>query len=1255
MFYQIKSMPSSDVQNSLEPQPSGRWQFWIDRGGTFTDIVAQRPDGSICVHKLLSENPERYEDAPIQGIRDIMGLKKGQPIPSGKISGVKMGTTVATNALLERKGDRTLFITTKGFRDGLRIGYQNRPDIFALQIVLPEMLYEQVVEVNERVTAEGEVLQSITAEVEQQILDDLKAVYEQGVRACAIAFLHSYRYPAHEQQVAAIAQRVGFTQISVSHQVSPLIKWVSRGDTTVVDAYLSPLLRRYVNRIEKAFQSDNRSGPQILFMQSNGGLTPAQFFQGKDSLLSGPAGGIVGAVQTSLAAGFDKIITFDMGGTSTDVAHFNGEDIKGSNNRAADYERVFETEIAGVRLRAPMMAIHTVAAGGGSILGFEGDRYKVGPESAGAYPGPACYRNGGPLTVTDCNVMVGKIQPQFFPKVFGPDGSSPLDDDCVKAQLAALAQTIAAATGNQRRPEQIAEGFLEIAIDNMANAIKKISVQRGYDVGDYTLCCFGAAGGQHACRLAETLGMSTVLIHPYAGVLSAYGMGLADRRVLKEASVEVALTASAMAQLTAQLEVLADSAIAALQAQGTSDIDTFETVLQLHLRYVGTDSTLAVDFAPIEAMRQQFEARYQQQYGLTLPGKDLVVAMAIAEVIGKTQPPKENAVAKSQTSAPTEIARVSLFSGNQWHNTPVFQRQALQAGHRLIGPAMVLEATGTNIVEPGWAADMSAQGNLVLTQLAKVKQTTEQRDNGKKPDPIRLEIFNNLFQAIAEQMGFTLQNTSSSVNIKERLDFSCAIFDSQGQLVANAPHIPVHLGSMGESVQALIKDQLLKNKQMPFQPGDVFISNNPYNGGTHLPDITAITPVFIAGEPTFFVASRGHHADVGGITPGSMPPHSTSLEQEGVLFDNFLVVEQGELQAEALRDRLTQAPFPARNPDQNLADLKAQIAANNKGAQELQHKVQQYGLRTVQDYMQHVQDNAEQAVRQVIGQLCATSNSSTHWQVPMDCGATINVSITLNAADNSAIIDFTGTSAQQFNNFNAPSAVCKAAVLYVFRTLVTAPIPLNAGCLRPLDIRIPAGSMLNPTYPAAVVAGNVETSQAITDALYGALGVLAAAQGTMNNFTFGNREYQYYETICGGSGAGINFDGTGFAGTDAVQTHMTNSRLSDPEVLELRFPVLLKAFSIRSHSGGTGQYAGGNGVVRHLLFRKAMTANLLSGRRVTAPFGLKGGGAGASGQAVVHRAEGTVQKLPATATVDMQPGDEIIIKTPGGGGYGYRA
>ncbi|MEL6814751.1 MAG: hydantoinase/oxoprolinase family protein, partial [Cyanobacteria bacterium J06598_3] len=905
---------------------NGQWQFWIDRGGTFTDIVAQRPDGSTCVHKLLSENPEQYADAPLQGIRELMGVKADAPIPADEIAVVKMGTTVATNALLERKGDRTLFITTQGFRDGLRIGYQNRPDIFARQIVLPEMLYEQVIEVNERLAADGEVLRAIEADEEARLLMALKAAFDDGIRACAIALIHGYRYPTHEQRIRDLAQQIGFTQVSTSHEVSPLIKWVSRGDTTVVDAYLSPLLRRYVDRIEKAFTAGNNTPPQILFMQSNGGLTPAQAFQGKDSILSGPAGGIVGAVQTSLIAGFNKIITFDMGGTSTDVAHFANES-EGTNSdpnnvpesrRSENYERVFETEVAGVRMRAPMMAIHTVAAGGGSILSFDGSRYRVGPESAGAHPGPACYRNGGPLTVTDCNVMVGKIQPQFFPQVFGPKGNQPLDQSGVRDKFTQLSAQITAATNSQNSPEQVAEGFLKIAIENMANAIKKISVQRGHDVGDYTLCCFGAAGGQHACRLAETLGMKTILIHPYAGVLSAYGMGLADRRVLKEASVEVALTPEVVPAIAQQLNALASKATAELKAQGDQDIDTVQTVQQVHLRYEGTDASLAVDFADWDVMRSQFQKRYQQQYGITLPGKSLVASTLTAEVIGKTERPDDIQTPTHSNAIPKEIARVPLFSAGQWHDTPVFQRQNLAAGQHLTGPAIILESTGTNVVEPGWEASVSEQGDLILTQRAQQSQvlTDVNLQTESTPDPVRLEIFNNLFQAIAEQMGFTLQNTSSSVNIKERLDFSCAIFDTQGQLVANAPHIPVHLGSMGESVQALIASQAPNNqapnsqetnsqettRRAPFQRGDVFISNNPYNGGTHLPDITAITPVFMGAQerPLFFVASRGHHADIGGISPGSMPPNSTHLEQEGILFDNFLLVQNGEIKTEAL-------------------------------------------------------------------------------------------------------------------------------------------------------------------------------------------------------------------------------------------------------------------------------------------------------------------------------------------------------------------
>ena len=1012
-------------------------------------------------------------------------------------------------------------------------------------------------------------------------------------------------------------------------------------------------------------------------MQSNGGLTPAAFFQGKDSLLSGPAGGIVGAVKTAQQAGHNKIITFDMGGTSTDVAHYKRDSEQ--PEQSDRYERTFETEIAGVRLRVPMMAIHTVAAGGGSVLGFEGDRLTVGPESAGAYPGPACYRNGGPLSVTDCNVMVGKIQPQLFPKVFGADGNQPLDKAIVQQEFSALSEKIAAATGMQKSPAEIAAGFLEIAVDNMANAIKKISVQKGYDISDYTLCCFGAAGGQHACKIAETLGMKTVLVHPYAGVLSAYGMGLADRSVLKEISVETDLTADAMRSLSQQINQLADEAATALVEQSNQDISIHITK-QLHLRSKGTDAAIAVNFADIETMRSQFEQRYQQQYGIAAQNKALVVSTANVEAISKTplpeqqnpeqqnpeqQNPEQQNLRQQKIKeesfndrtrsaiAPTPTTTVQFFSDSTWHNAPVFQRVMLQCPQTIAGPAIILEATGTNIVEPGWQAVVDTYGNLLLSKLSlsnliNPTQTPisahNPAENENQPDPIRLEIFSNLFQSIAEQMGFTLQNTSASVNIKERLDFSCALFDKFGQLVANAPHIPVHLGSMGESVQALITSRPTLSR------GDVFISNNPYNGGTHLPDITAITPVFINEDtPAFFVASRGHHADIGGISPGSMPPNSTNLEQEGILFDNFLLVKDGQIREKDLREHLKSGPYPARNPDQNVADLQAQIAANNKGAQEIQRMVNQYGLPTVQAYMQHVQNNAEKAIRRAIGQL-RDRQQPTQFTVPMDCGASITVAIAFNQ-DNSAIIDFAGTSAQQPNNFNAPLAVCKAAVLYVFRTLVDAPIPLNAGCLKPLDIRVPPRSLLSPTFPAAVVAGNVETSQAITDALYGSLGIMAAAQGTMNNFTFGNDQHQYYETICGGSGAGIDSEGIGFDGTDAVQTHMTNSRLTDPEVLELRFPVLLKEFSIRRDSGGTGQYKGGDGVVRHIRFQEAMTANILSGRRETRPFGLKGGTDGESGEALLYKANGDSQSLAAATAVQVQANDAIEIRTPGGGGY----
>ncbi|WP_293159628.1 hydantoinase B/oxoprolinase family protein [Okeania sp. SIO2C9] len=1858
------------------------WQFWIDRGGTFTDIVAKAPDGQIIIHKLLSENPDRYEDAPVQGIREILGIPQDQPISSEEIEVIKMGTTVATNALLERKGDRTVLVITKGFKDALRVGYQNRPNIFAREIILPEMLYEKVIEVEERYTAKGEEIISLQT---TELTIQLQEVYAAGIRSCAIVLMHGYRYPKHEQKIKEIAQEIGFTQISVSHEVSPLMKLVSRGDTTVVDAYLSPILLRYVNQVsnslncfenletedisslrnssEPSFErkeigggvgggeenktdltltfgkvnSSNISERQpvkLMFMQSNGGLTDAQKFQGKDSILSGPAGGIVGAVQTSKMAGFHKIISFDMGGTSTDVAHYAG-----AENKTIEYEREFETEIAGVRLQTPMMSIHTVAAGGGSILFFDGSRYRVGPESAGANPGPAAYGKGGPLTVTDCNVMVGKIQPEFFPKVFGKDGNLPLNLEIVREKFTQLAAEI----GNSKKPEEVASGYLAIAVEKMANAIKKISLEKGYDVSEYTLCCFGGAGGQHACLIADALGMKQIFIHPYAGVLSAYGMGLADIRVMKEKAVEKILTLELLPEIK--------QILATLETEAKQEVNSNQNQISLskiHIKYQGSDSTLIIDFAEnISIMKSEFETAHQQRYGFIMAEKSLIIEAVSLELIQQMETPEETEKYPTQKTAITPITTTKIYTSGKWQDTPIYLRENLQPGTKINSPALIIEKTGTNIIEPGWQAELTLKNHLVLTKIKTTEKsldptTKSQTKIPTSADPVMLEIFNNLFRAIAEQMGITLQKTGSSVNIKERLDFSCAIFDRDGQLVANAPHIPIHLGSMSESVNAVISD-----KKDILKPGDVYVLNNPYNGGTHLPDITVITPVFpplekpkvpsvianhdlqnknnntfpeslpseetlsdtkialddksitqklksvqlcgnekliwenqtntfpetntseetlsdtkialddksitqklksvqlsgnetlsdtkitlgdksitqklksvqlpdnknliwenqtnifpeintseetlsntnialgdksttqklksvqlpgnekliwqnqanifpeintseetlsntkialddksitqklksvqfpgeetlsdtkitlgdksiiqklksvqlpdnknliwenqtnifpeintseetlsntnialgdksttqklksvqlpgnekliwqnqanifpeintseetlsntkialddksitqklksvqFPGEetlsdtkitlgdksiiqklksvqlpdnknliwenqtnifpetntseetlsntnialgdksitqklksvqlpgneklmwenqtnifpeintseetlsntniglddksitqklksvqlpgneklmwenqtnifpeintseetlsntniglddksitqklksvqlpseetlsntniglddksitqklksvqlpgnekliwqnqtntfpetnsteetlsntniglddksitqklksvnppaneniisenetttslthpektekretPIFYVASRGHHADIGGITPGSMPPHSKTVEEEGILIDNFQLVKNGKFQETEILNILTSGKYPARNTSQNIADLQAQIAANEKGTQELQKMTEKYGLETVQTYMKFVQDNAETSVRRAIKKLSSSLKKQISTST-FDDSNKIQVSVSLDQKNLSAKIDFTGTSPQLPTNFNAPTAVCKAAVLYVFRTLVDDDIPLNAGCLKPLEIIIPEGSMLDPKYPAAIVAGNVETSQTIADTLYNALGIMASSQGTMNNFTFGNSKYQYYETICGGSGAGINFHGT-----DAVHTHMTNSRLTDPEVLEWRFPVLLENFAIRSGSGGEGLYKGGNGVIRKIRFLEQMTAGILSGHRVVSPPGLNGGGDGLVGRNYVERSDGKIEELGSTATVEMNAGDVFVIETPGGGGVG---
>ena len=1196
---------------------SSGWQFWIDRGGTFTDFVAQAPDGRLITHKLLSENLERYEDAALQGIHDLLGLDSGAPIPAGVIDTVKMGTTVATNALLERKGERMVLLITKGFGDALRIGYQNRPYLFAREIVLPELLYERVIEVEERYSADGDELIPVDRDGARAALEE---AHRNGIQSVAIVFVHGYRHHGHEIAVAEIARAIGFDQVSVSHEVSPLMKLVGRGDTTVVDAYVSPILRRYVDLIRNEL-----GDARLMFMQSNGGLADARFFRGKDSILSGPAGGIVGAVRTSAMAGYDKIISFDMGGTSTDVAHYDGE-----------YERTFETLVAGVRMRAPMMRIHTVAAGGGSILHFDGTRYRVGPDSAGANPGPACYRRGGPLCVTDANVMVGKIQARFFPKVFGPGADEALDEDVVREKFAALAAEIEHATGDKRTPVEAADGFLMIAVENMAKAIKQVSIQRGYDVTEYTLNCFGGAGGQHACLVADALGITRVFIHPFAGVLSAYGMGLADLRVMRERAIEATLDDELVGDLKKVFDEMEADGRAEMARQGGDPART-TAQRQLHLRYEGTDSPLIVDDADRAAVVAEFEAAHHQQYGFIAPEKSHIVEAVTVEVIASAIEVADPELEMGPSDPPAVVAEAETYMAGAKRQTRLYDRKTMRPGCRVDGPAVIIEAIATTVVEPGWATEINKYDQMILTRVV---PRPGAGSVGTEADPVMLEVFNNLFMSIAEQMGEVLRNTSYSVNIKERLDFSCAIFAPDGSLVANAPHIPVHLGSMSESVRTVAEQ-----RRGTIVPGDVFMLNTPYNGGTHLPDVTVITPVFdkAGADILFYAASRGHHAEIGGITPGSVPPNSTHIDEEGVLIDNFQLVSGGRLLEAETEKLFTTAPYPTRNFRHNLADLKAHIAGNEKGAQELRKMVDHFGLDVVHAYMTHVQDNAEECVRRVLGVLTDGS-----YDYEMDSGARIRVKITIDRDKREAVIDFTGTSAQQNSNFNAPSSVCMAAVLYVFRLMVDDDIPLNAGCLEPLKVIIPDGCMLAPKYPAAVVAGNVETSQAVTNALVGALGFMAAGQGTMNNFTFGNNAgYQNYETICGGSGAGPDYDGT-----NAVHTHMTNTLATDPEILEWRFPVVVESFSVRPGSGGAGKHRGGDGIIRRVRFEEDMTAAIVSGPRRVAPFGVAGGEPGECGHNYVERADGTVTELAGTDGTEMHPGDVFVIETPGGGGYG---
>ena len=1182
------------------------WQFWIDRGGTFTDLVARDPQGTLSAHKLLSENPERYRDAAVAGIRAVLGLPDGAAIPPGTIDAVKMGTTVATNALLERRGERTLLVVGRGFADALRIGNQARPRLFDLNVQLPSLLHERVAEIGGRVGIDGNEVEPLD---EAAARDAFGSAVSDGIRACAIVLMHAWKYPAHEQRLAELARQAGFAQVSASHATSPLLRLVPRGDTTVVDAYLSPILRRYVDQV-----ASELPGVKLYFMQSNGGLADAAAFGGKDAILSGPAGGIVGAARTAEAAGIGSIIGFDMGGTSTDVALYDGA-----------FERAFETAVAGVRIRAPMMAINTVAAGGGSILHNEGARYRVGPDSAGAVPGPACYRRGGPLTVTDANVMVGKIQPEHFPAIFGPDGDQPLDAAVVREKFAALVP------GEDGRA--VAEGFLRIAVANMANAIKQVSLEKGHDASRFALQCFGGAGGQHACLVADELGMDTVFIHPFAGVLSAYGMGLADQAVLREQAVETELTDD-LSALDAQADELAADASAALVQQG-ADPAGIRVERRVHLRYAGTQAALEVPLGP--GLRDAFTAIHRTRFGFATPERALIVEAVAVEAIAPGERVTEAGLETRLEAQPRPVDTVAIWTGGAEHHAPVFDRTGLLAGDQLTGPVLIREANATTVVEPGWTAEVTPLNHLLLRRSA--PRATEHADAAGRPDPVLLELFNNLFTNVAEQTGVVLANTSLSVNIKERLDFSCAIFDAEGRLVANAPHVPVHLGAMGESVRTV-----LSHRGTTLRPGDVVALNNPYNGGTHLPDVTVITPVFDAAGTSirFFVGSRGHHADIGGITPGSTPPASHTLEEEGVVIDDFLLVDQGRFRETEFRALLTGARYPARAPDVNVADIKAQIAANERGVQELARVVDRYGWETVAAYMRHVMDNAEESVRRVLAKLPSGSFAYT-----MDDGSPLRVAITVDAASRSATVDFTGTGPQRGDNFNAPPAVTRAAVLYSFRCLVGVDIPLNDGCLVPLQIIIPKGTFLSPEPGAAVVAGNTEVSQAVCNTLLGALDALACSQATMNNFLFGNAATQYYETICGGVGAG-----PGWGGASAVQTHMTNTRMTDPEVLELRYPVRLEEFSIRRGSGGAGQWQGGDGSFRRIRFLEPMQAVIVASRRSEGPFGLHGGLPGLPGEQWVERADGSREVLTGTDSTDMRAGDVFVVATPGGGGWG---
>jgi len=1184
------------------------WEFWIDRGGTFTDVIGRAPDGTEQSAKLLSVSPA-YADAAVEGMRRMLGVAPVAPFPAERVASIKLGTTVATNALLERKGAKTLLLTTRGFADALVIGDQARPSLFALDIVKSEPLFAGVVEADERLDAAGAVLRPLD---EAALAAALPRAAAQGFESIAIAFLHADLNPAHERRAGELARDAGFRFVSLSSDVSPLPRFVPRAETSVVDAYLTPVLRSYVAALEAEL-----AGAPLYFMTSAGALARAGAFRGRDALVSGPAGGVVGVAGVAGAraglGGAAAVLGFDMGGTSTDVCRYAGV-----------LERRDTAKVADAKVRAPMLDVETVAAGGGSILHFDGLRARVGPMSAGADPGPACYGRGGPATVTDANLVLGRLDPARFPSVFGPRGDAPLDPAAAEARLAELAAAMGAPGARAA-----AEGFLAVAVEQMAGAIRRISTERGFDPRRHALVAFGGAAGQVACDVAEALGISEVLCPAYASVLSAWGIGQARMRAIRSAGLGAALDAAGLATAGALAERLAGEAQAALAEQGAA---AGEAEQRLYLSYVEADAALPVPLGDLASVRTSFEAAHRRLFGFIEPQRPILIASVEAEA-SEGPSPSTGGVGGGGRSPRSSRSRSADAA-------PSLPSPAPPSPSPRAGGGLIVRPDTQIFVAPGWRADEAADGLVRLVRVGRVVRAAA--TNTSKPDPVTLELYNRRFMGIAEAMGAALERTAHSVNIKERLDFSCALFDAGGGLVANAPHMPVHLGSMGASVRAV------RERHPVLAPGEAFALNSPYAGGTHLPDITVVMPVFSAGpqsgapEPAFFVAARGHHADVGGMQPGSMPPFSHGIDEEGVLLDALPIMRRGVFLEAETRAALASGQWPARAPDRNVADLKAQIAACQAGAAAVEALIAEHGAAEVARYMGFVQANAEAAVRRAIGVL-----KDGAARMPMDGGGEIVVSASVDAAKGEAVLDFTASSAQLPSNFNAPASVVDAAALYVFRCLVDDDIPLNAGCLTPLRIVTAEGSMLNPRPPAAVVAGNVETSQHIVDALFAALGVMAASQGTMNNFTFGDDARQYYETICGGAGATARAPGA-----SAVHTHMTNSRLTDPEILERRFPVRLEAFEVRRGSGGAGAHPGGDGARRRIRFLAPMEAALLSTRRTVAPQGLAGAQPGLPGSQRLITPTGAVKELEGCFSIAVRPGDVIEIETPGGGGYG---